>query len=163
MKKLLLLSLLAAALYGCKGGFSKGTKIDMTTGLSASYNGFSLEDIYLATGENDTRISSNKVTLNSKISILATGVDRFTETNGMVFPGCTIILTDTSGKEILHIDDAFSNMKQGTSKETARLLRAVLTTGAPMLVGETYHLQTRFFDKGNKDSEIVAGVDLLVN
>ena len=69
-----LLLVLAAALYGCKGGFSKGTKIDMTTGLSASYNGFSLEDIYLATGENDTRISSNKVTLNSKISILATGV-----------------------------------------------------------------------------------------
>lgn len=161
-RKLLLLSVIISLLYSCSGGFSKGVKKDLSTGLSASYNGFGLDDIYLAVGDADTRINSNTVELGSKISVMATGVDYFTEKNGKVFPGCSIILTDKSGKEILNLPDAFADMTEGTEKEKARTLRAQLNTGDPMLVGKTYHLKTRFFDKNNKEHEIVAEVNLVM-
>lgn len=141
--------------------FSKGVKKDLSTGLSASYNGFSIDDIYLA--KEDTRLNSNIIPLGSKINITVTGVDNFTVKNGKVFPGCTIILTNKAGKEILNLPDAFADMVNGTTAAEAKTLLATLTTGEPMAAGETYHLKTRFFDKNKKENEIIADIDLLVN
>lgn len=142
----------------CSGGFSKGIKKDLSTGLTATYNGFALEDIYLSA--NDSRLSNNKVALGDKVSIMASGVNNFTEKEGKVFPGCTIILTDNAGKELLNLPDAFADMAAGTAKEQASTLRAQLNTGDPMVAGATYHLKARFFDKNNAASEIVANVDI---
>ena len=140
--------------------FSKGVKKDLNTGLSASYNGFALDDIYLA-DESGNRLSNNKITLGSKVLILATGVDFFAEKEGKVFPGCTIILTDKNKKEILNLPDAFANMTDGTTAAEAKTLQASLNTGDPMLIGETYHLSVRFYDKNKKENEIVCNVDLV--
>ena len=142
----------------CSGGFSKGIKKDLSTGLTATYNGFALEDIYLSA--NDSRLSSSKVLLGDKISIMASGVNNFKEKEGKVFPGCTIILTDNAGKELLNLPDAFADMAAGTTKDQASTLRAQLNTGDPMVAGATYHLKARFFDKNNAPSEIVANVDI---
>jgi hypothetical protein len=142
--------------------FSKGVKKDLNTGLSTSYNGFSVDDVFLSLGDEGTKLSSNKVALGSVVSVMATGVENFTETNGMVFPGCTIILTDKAGKELLNLPDAFSDQVNGLKKEEATTLRATLTTGAPMAAGETYHLKCRFYDKKNKESEIIVDVDLVI-
>ena len=138
--------------------FSKGVKKDLSTGLSASYNGFSIEDIYLSSEEK--RLSNNSVTMGSKIYITATGVENFIVKDDKVYPGCTIILTDKAGKEILNLPDAFSDLVNGTTTTEAKTLQASLTTGNPMAVGETYHLYVRFYDKNKKESEIVANVDL---
>jgi len=140
--------------------FSKGVKKDLSTGLSASYNGFSIDDIYLA--KEELRLNSNIISLGSKINITVTGVNNFAEKNGKVFPGCTIILTDKAGKEILNLPDAFADMVNGTTAAEAKTLLATLTTGDPMVAGETYHLKTRFFDKNKKENEIIADIDLLV-
>ena len=161
MHSKLLPSLFIILFYcSCSGGFSKGIKKDLSTGLTASYNGFSLEDIYLAS--NDSRLSNNTVTLGDKVSIMASGVENFKEKDGKVFPGCTIILTDKSGKEILNLPDAFADMTTGTTKQQATTLRAQLNTGAPMEAGASYHLKARFFDKNDAASEIVANADLLM-
>ncbi|MGZ8558165.1 MAG: hypothetical protein ACXWWC_07530 [Chitinophagaceae bacterium] len=140
--------------------FSKGVKKDLNTGLSTSYNGFALDDIYLA-DENGKRLSNNKITLGSKVLILATGVDFFAEKKGKVFPGCTIILTDKNKKEILNLPDAFANMTDGTTAAEAKTLQASLNTGEPMIAGETYYLHVRFYDKNKKENEIVCNVDLV--
>ena len=155
---LLLLSLLLA-IASCQ--FSKGVKKDLKTGLSASYNGFALDDIYL-TDTKGTRLSDNKISLGSPLAVVATGVDYFVEKEGRVFPGCTIILTDKTGKEILNLPDAFADMKDGYIVADAKVLSASLNTGDPMIVGEIYHLNVRFFDKNKKESEIISNVDLLV-
>ena len=149
-------------LYSCSGGFSKGVKKDLGTGLSASYNGFSLEDIFLVSGEDNNKLSNNTVPLGTTVSILATGVEHFKEKDGKVFPGCTILLTDKNGKELLNLPESFSSMKEGTSKEQAATLRAQLNTGAPMEAGTTYHLKARFYDKNNAASEIIANTDLVM-
>ena len=140
--------------------FSKGVKKDLNTGLTASYNGFALDDIYL-TDENGKRLGNNKIKLGTKVLILASGVDFFAEKEGKVFPGCLIILTDKNKKEILNLPDAFANMTDGTTTAEAKTLQASLNTGEPMIAGETYHLHVRFYDKNKKENEIVCNVDLL--
>ncbi|MBX9784130.1 MAG: hypothetical protein K2X48_12645 [Chitinophagaceae bacterium] len=142
--------------------FSKGVKKDLNTGLTTSYNGFAVEDVYLTEGEEGKKISSNQIALGSLINVQLTGVENYVEANGKVFPGCTIILTDKAGKELLNIPDAFSSMGDGVKKEEGNNLRAKLTTGDPMVVGETYHLKCRFYDKKNTDSEIITNVDLVM-
>ncbi len=157
-----IISVLCIILFycSCSGGFSKGIKKDLSTGLTATYNGFALDDIYLSS--NESRLSTNKVLLGEKISIMASGVNNFKEKDGRVFPGCTIILTDNTGKELLNLPDAFADMAAGTTKDQASTLKAQLNTGDPMVAGATYHLKVRFFDKNNASSEIVANADIIM-
>ena len=141
--------------------FSKGVKKDLNTGLSTSYNGFALDDIYLA-DENGNRLNNNKITLGAKVLVVATGVDYFLEKEGKVFPGCRILLMDKNKKEILNLPDAFADMTNGTTATEAKTLQASLNTGDPMVIGETYHLSVRFYDKNKKENEIVSNVDLVM-
>jgi hypothetical protein len=133
---------IAIIFYSCSGGFSKGVKKDLRTGLLASYNGFSIEDIYLASAEQ--RLNGNTIAMGTKVSITATGVENFSVKDGKVFPGCSMLLTDKSGKEILNLPDAFSAMVNGTTEAEAKILQASLTTGEPMITGKSYHLKARF-------------------
>ncbi len=158
MAKLSFLSaiILLASLNSCN--FSKGIKKDLSTGLTSSYNGFAVADIYLTV--DNTKLSSNKISLGKEVVLVADGVDYYQLKDGKVYPGCRIILTDKSGKEILNLPDAFADQINGQAKNKAGLLNATLTTGSPMQVGETYHLNVRFFDKNKKESEIISDVDL---
>ena len=162
MRKFYFIILLFTSLFTISCQFSKGVKKDLNTGLSASYNGFALDDIYLA-DENKNRLSSNKIQMGTKVLVVARGVDYFEEKDGKVFPGCTIILTDKNKKELLNLPDAFEDMKEGTPAAEAKTLQASLNTGEPMAIGETYHLSVRFFDKKKKENEIVSNVDLVMN
>lgn len=141
--------------------FSKGVKKDMNTGLTANYNGFAMDDIFLTDGDRN-RLNNNKIKLGTQLLVLATGVDHYAEKDGKVFPGCTIILTDKNKKELLNLRDAFEHMKEGTTAAQAKTLQAQLYTGDPMIVGETYHLNVRFFDKNKKENEIIANVDIVM-
>jgi hypothetical protein len=143
--------------------FSKGVKKDLRTGLSTSYNGFSVEDVYMVMNDETVKMNNNTVALGSRIQVVVTGVENFTEENGKVFPGCTIVLTDTQGKELLNLPDAFSDAAAGLNREEATTLRATVTTGDPMQKGATYHLQCRFFDKKNGENKILTDVDLIMN
>lgn len=161
MKRILfcVLALLAISFSSCN--FAKGVKKDLSTGLSASYNGIAIDDIYI-TDASGKHLTDNKVSLGAKITVTASGVDYLVVKDGKVFPGCTILLTDKNKKEVLNVPDAFADMTNGTPEAEARTLEAYLNTGNPMVVGETYHLNVRFFDKNKKESEIVANVDLLM-
>lgn len=143
----------------CK--FSTGVKKDFSTGLTSVNNGLSAEDIFLKEYEG-TRLPSNKVKLGSKISLTAAGVENFELKDGKVYPGCQIILTDKNKKEVINLPDAFADMVNGSTEDETKSLNATLTTGDPMVVGETYHLYVRFFDKQKKESEIVSNVDIVM-
>lgn len=151
---------LLTLLYSCS--YSKGVKKDLTTGLSTSYNGFSIEDVYLADGEETNKASSNTLALGSKILIVVTGVGNYTVKDGKVFPGCTIILKDAAGKEILNLPDAFADQQDGLPAKEASTLKATLTTGDPMVVGQKYHFSAVFFDKLKKESTISSEVDVIM-
>jgi len=160
MKQTILVFTTCFFLLSCN--FSKGVKADLATGLAASYNGFAIEDIYLSEGEEGKKLANNQVALGNQINVQVTGVENYKEENGKVFPGCSMVLTDKAGKELLNLPDLFADMKDGFALAEGKNLRAKLTTGDPMAAGETYHLKCRFFDKKNATSEIVSNVDLVV-
>ena len=100
-QKQILISIIATVLYSCSGGgFSKGVKKDLSTGLSTSYNGFAVDEVYLTVDKN--KLSNNKITLGKVVNIVANGVDYYEIKDGKVFPGCSILLTNKAGKEILN-------------------------------------------------------------
>lgn len=139
--------------------FSSGVKKDMNTGLTTAYKGFRIDDSYLV-DEADNKINSNKIELGKTIYIVASGVSNYKVKDGKVYPGCQVILTDASGKELLNLADAFADMKDGFKPAEASRLSARLSTGAPMEKGNTYNLKARFFDKENQASQIVSEVKL---
>jgi len=141
--------------------FSKGVKKDLNTGLSASYNGLTIDDIFL-TDEGGKRLSNNKIKLGEKVLMVVNGVDYFTEQGGKVFPGCQIILTDKDKNELLNLPDAFASQTNGTTPAEAKTLQASLNTGQPMVSGATYHLAVRFYDKKDKEKTISSDVDLVM-
>ncbi|RYG45420.1 MAG: hypothetical protein EOO01_17835, partial [Chitinophagaceae bacterium] len=140
----LLLSCFIFLLSSCQ--YSKGVKKDLATGLSANYNGFAMDEIFLVDSDKK-RLTNNIVPLGNTVYVIATGVKNYTEEDGKVFPGCTIVLTDKNKKQLLNLPDAFAEMSQGLPPEEAVNLQASLNTGSPMVAGETYYLAVRFFDK----------------
>ena len=155
---ILLLSLIVF-ISSCK--FSTGIKKDLSTGLTSINSGLSTEDIFLREYEGQ-RLPSNKVKFGSKISLSASGVENFELKDSRVYPGCQIILTDKNKKDVISLPDAFADMVNGSTEAQTKTLDATLTTGDPMVVGETYHLYVRFFDKRKKENEIVSNVDILM-
>jgi hypothetical protein len=150
---------LAFAFSSCQ--FSKGVKKDLSTGLTASYNGFSIEDIFLVNEQNE-KLNSNVIELGAEVKVMATGVENYRVKDGRVYPGCTLILTDKDRAELLNIPDLFANLPEGKAQNEAGTLVATLTTGEPMAPGETYHLHVKFFDKLKPASHITADVQLVV-
>ena len=152
---------IASTIFVSSCQFSKGVKKDLATGLSTSYNGLTLDDIYLA-DENGNRLDNNKIKLGAKVLMVANGVEFFSEKEGKVFPGCQIVLIDKDKNELLNLPDAFAEMTNGTTAAEAKTLQASLNTGQPMVNGTTYHLLVRFYDKNDKEKNIESNVDLVV-
>ncbi|MBO9632500.1 MAG: hypothetical protein J7578_05235 [Chitinophagaceae bacterium] len=134
-------------------------KKDLNTGLTTNYKGLHVEDSYME-DESGNKLSSNKVDLGTTVYVVASGVSNYKQKNGRVYPGCKILLTDTAGKEIINLPDAFANMTDGFKPEEATKLSARLSTGDPMTKGAVYNLKATFFDKENKEGLIVSEVKL---
>jgi hypothetical protein len=146
-------------LVGCS--FSKGTKKDLTTGLSTSYNGFAIDDIAIV-GDGDKALSSGTVPMNSKFAIVFQGIENYTLKNDKAFPGLAITVTDSKGTEIMKEADLLAGSAEGYSSTDASVLRGAITVASPMVVGQSYHCTIRVFDKNNPTSEIVSELDFTV-
>ena len=162
MKRLLLsvfTALQFVLLAGCN--FSVGTKADLMTGLSSSWNGLSAETIYFVDQE-DQSITNKQVSWNTECSFVFEGISNYTVKDGNVYPGLTMTVTDKSGAEIVMFDDMLSSYTEGVSPTDAGVLRASLTVGDPMKVGEAYTVTARVFDKNNAEAEIVSKITVTV-
>lgn len=160
MKTLVVVSVMLMVLFSsCQ--YSKGVKHSLATGLTSKYNGFAVEDVYLADGDGNA-LKSNQVPLGSTVMVIADGVENYQVKDGRVYPGCTIVLTGKNGEELLNVPDAFADMKDGKDQNEASVLKAYLNTGSPMEVGKTYHVYVRFYDKNKPENEIVAESDIVM-
>ncbi len=161
MKKTIFISFLLIALVFTGCNFSVGTKADLTSGISSSWNGLNAETIYFVDQE-DQSITNKQVTWNSECSLVFEGISNYTLKDGNAFPGITLTVTDQAGAEIVAFDDMLANYTEGVSATDASVLRASLTVGDPMKVGETYTVTARVFDKQNAEAEIVSKVTVTV-
>jgi predicted small secreted protein len=160
MKKQLIITMILGCLVlgGCN--FSKGTKTDLRTGLSFSYNGFIVRDMLLIDAANK-RMTDNKVQINTQIAIVALGLNNYGIKDGKVFPGMMLLITDKKGAPVLKADDLFAN-DQGHPPAAAAELRGDITIAKPMVAGETYHVKVHIWDKVKADNKVDADVDLVV-
>jgi predicted small secreted protein len=143
---------------GCN--FSKGAKKDLSTGLSFNYNGFIVKDVLLINAASQ-RMTDNKVKLNTQVSIVAIGLNNYGLKDGKVFPGMMLVVTDKNGTPIINAADLFDG-NQGYPPPNASELRGDITLAQPMVVGETYHVKIRIWDKVKTDNELNAEVNLVV-
>jgi len=160
MKKTSLIATLITLVFtGCN--FSVGTKTDLVSGLNSSWNGLTAENIYFVDPE-DQSITNKQVTWNTECTFVFEGINNYTLKDGNAFPGITLTVTDPSGTEVVSFGDMLANYTEGVSPTDASVLRASLTVGEPMKVGETYTVIARVFDKQNAEAEIVSKVNVTV-
>jgi hypothetical protein len=140
--------------------FSAGTNKDLITGLSHSYNGFTVDEVLLV-GPDNTVVTSNKVALDSEIAIVAQGIANYELKDGKAFPGLMLTVTSEQGEAIVNEADLFEQT-EGYSPEDASALRGTVTVGSPMKSGSTYHMKMHVWDKNKPENVITAEVDLVV-
>jgi hypothetical protein len=160
MKKITFTFLAAAFLLleGCN--FSAGTKKDFATGLSQTYNGFTVDEVLLV-GPDNKAMSDNKVKLGTKIAVVIQGLANYELKDDKAYPGLSLSVTDKDGKAVLGSEDLFGQ-NDGFSATDASVLRGTLTVGDPMKAGETYHVKVHAWDKTKKENELTAEVDIVV-
>jgi hypothetical protein len=143
-------------LVSCSTGVNK----DFSTGLSVSYDGLSMDKAYLVGGK-DKAVDTDKVPLNSEVSIVVQGVGNYELKDGKAYPGLALTVMDENGKAVIDEQDLFAE-SDGYPPTDAAILRGTITVGAPMKSGATYHVQMRVWDKNKTDSQITAEVEIKV-
>jgi hypothetical protein len=154
----LLLTVIALVLWACN--FSAGTNIDLSTGLSYNYNGFSVDEV-LFVGPDNTVKNNNEVQLGTAVAIVVQGLANYELEDNKAYPGLMLSVTDKEGTFIVNEADIFAE-SEGYSAANAAILRGTFTIGNPMEVGETYHVLLRVWDKNKLENELTAEVDIVV-
>jgi hypothetical protein len=130
------------------------------TGLSYSYNGFSVEEVFFVDPDNNAK-NNNEVQLNTSVAIAFQGIGNYELKDGKAFPGLMLSVTDKQGVVIINEPDLFAN-SEGYSATDASVLRGTITIGDPMKIGETYHVTMRVWDKNKLENELTAELDMVV-
>lgn len=152
--------LIGCTFFMCSCNFSAGVKKDLSTGLSYSYNGFSVEEVLLV-GPDNAAMNNNEVEFGTKVAIVVQGLTNYVIKDDKAFPGLMLTVTDNNGTSILNEADLFAD-NDGYSATDAAILRGAVTVGEPMKSGETYHMQMRVWDKSKPENELTADVDIVV-
>jgi hypothetical protein len=160
MRKIKYLLLVVYVSVFCSCNFSAGTKKDFGTGLSYSYNGFSVDEVLLV-GPDNVAMSSNEVELGTKVALVVQGLGNYVMKDDKAFPGLMLSVTDNNGSYVLNEADLFAET-EGYSEADAAVLRGSVMIGDPMKAGETYHLRIRVWDKNKPENELTAEVDIVV-
>jgi len=100
MKILSIVTVILCCIVFTACNFSRGAKKDFRTGLSYNYNGFHVQDVLLIDASGKP-MSSNKVSLNTRVSIAAIGITNYGLRGGNVYPGMMLAVTDQRGHPVI--------------------------------------------------------------
>lgn len=131
-------------IYACNGQVLKGVKKNFSTGLTATYNNIEPEDVLLVM--NDEVLNHTDIPIGESFILVNKNVKGFKEKNGKVSVGCSLVMTDKSGKKILDAKDLFEG-KDVFNKEDMKYLKCTISTGEPMEWEEKYNVVATFWDK----------------
>jgi hypothetical protein len=131
-------------LSSCSGRIAVGVKKDFSTGLVADYKNMEPEKVMLIM--NNEVLNHTDIPVGEKFILANDFIKGITVENGKVAVGCSLQITDTSGKIILDEKDLFKNGGVYNEKE-AQLLKCTVSTGAPMKAEEYYDVAVKFWDK----------------
>jgi len=131
-------------LSSCSERFTVGVKKDFSTGLVADYKNMEPEKVMLVM--NDEVLNHTDIPVGESFILANDFIKGITVEDGKVAVGCSLQITDTSGKVILDEKDIFKNGGVYYEEE-AQLLKCTVSTGSPMEAEEYYDVAVKFWDK----------------
>lgn len=158
-----IIAAMALLFVSCKGqiGGSAGVKKDLGTGLSSTYKNMEPAKVYLVM--NDEVLNHNDIPIGEKFLVINEGVKGLKVKDGKVSVGCALKITDKKGKVLLDEKDLFQG-EDLFHKDSASVLRCIVTTGEPMQWEEKYDVHVRFWDKygdGNIENKVtIRAIDI---
>ena len=141
---MLLFVLLSVCVISCQSRTSAGIKKDLGTGLQTEYKNIEPEEAMLVM--NDEVLNHNDIPLGEQFAIVNKSVKGFTEKDGKISLGCSLLITDMKGNVILKEPDLFKDTGTIDAEKTA-YLKCTVSTGKPMEWEEKYNVKTGFWDK----------------
>jgi hypothetical protein len=124
-----------------------GVKKDISTGLTSNYTVMEPGKIMLVM--NNEVLNHTDIPVGEKFMLINDDISGMKIVDGKVSVGCSLIITDTTGKAIFKDDDLFKDGGIFKEKE-ARMLKCTVSTGEPMQSEEYYKVHVRFWDKNGK-------------
>jgi len=118
------------------------------------------DEIYLFSKDKGKVINDNKITSNDENYLLFEGLSGFSETDGKVYPGLSMIVTDSVGAEILKYDDLltdYSSKGLDVNNFKDRVLSSFVIP--PAEIKNPIHLKVLIWDK-KSTAKISASADL---
>lgn len=128
----------------CNGPVSVGIKKDLTTGLTAKYN--TLEPGKVLLVMNDEVLNHTDIPLGESFILVNDNVKGLIEKDGKVSVGCSLVIKDKNGKDLLHEADLLKG-EAGVFNKDITYLKCTVSTGEPMQWEETYAVNVTFWDK----------------
>jgi len=145
MKTKIVILLLTLSLGACN--FSKSVKVDLLTGLTASGDLISCDDVYLTV--NGQKVNSNTFTYGEEFYLNFNNVEGFKKENDRVFPEMDLIVTGSAGDTLLVSRDMYKNYPDGINLSPL-LLQSNVTVADPIHSGGDYTLTVMMKDKKDK-------------
>jgi len=121
-----------------------GVKKDMSSGLTTTYTGITMESAALIM--NDQEIHHNNIPLGQSFLVVNENVKGLVEKDGKVSIGCLLLISDENGNKVLNEADLFKG-NDLYNKNDVKLLRCTVNTGQPMEKEKKYDVVVRFWDK----------------
>lgn len=128
----------------CNGQVSAGIKKDLTTGLTAKYSNLEPGKVMLVM--NDEILRHTDIPLGERFVLVNDNVKGLKEKDGNVSVGCSLVIKDKNGNELLNEPDLLKG-DAGVFSKDITYLKCTVDTGEPMQWEETYAVNVVFWDK----------------
>jgi hypothetical protein len=117
---------------------------DLVTGLVTRGNGLSCEDVYLTIGEET--IQRNTFTYGEEFQVNFNDTEGFERVDNLAFPGMQLAVVNMHGDTLLHYEDLYANLANGTDLSPL-LLTAEVTAADPIHSKQEHTLHIHIWDK----------------
>lgn len=133
--------LIVFGLFSC-GQPSSGINKNLNTGMTTTWSGMKPEESKMVM--NGEELNHNDIPIGESFEIINEGVTGLTVKNNKVSIGCSLEITDSTGKVLLSEPDLFAGKNE---MEKVDFLRCTVNTGEPMQWEERYTVKVIFTDK----------------
>jgi len=141
----MIILVLSVSLYACQAQTTaKGFTVNGSTGLNTRYTGMVPGETKMVM--NGEVLNHTDIPLGEKFTIINEGIKGLTAKGKKVAVGCSLLITDTTGKTILSEPDLFARNPE-FDKDSVQYLQCKVNTGAPMEWDELYIVKVIFWDK----------------
>ena len=147
--------LVITLLFSCNSQPLVGVSTDINTGMVTTYSKIKPEEAVLIM--NEEKLGHSQIPLGEKFVVVNSNVQGLVVKDNKISVGCSLIISDLDGKELLHEEDLFKDNSGIFEEKDAEYLKCTVSTGKPMEYDKYYNVAVRFWDKygsGSIDNKI---------